>query len=314
MFLFTLIFVIYILTLCGNLLIITLVSYSKILHTPMYFFLTQLSLSDIILTTDICPNLLYIVVNENGTMSFTSCIFQHYIFATTECLECLLLTVMAYDRYLAICHPLHYTSIMNMLFCIQLVAMSWLLSIIIMMISTVTIACLEFCGPNTIDHFFCDALPLLHLSCSDTSLIQIEMILISVAVLFLPFLFIIISYSKVICTILKITSTAGKHKTFSTCSSHLTVVSIFYVTLIFTYGLPTKGQLLSISKLESLFYTVGAPLLNPIIYSLRNKDMKITFIKLLENLLTLYERHITMFKICCDSNRFISTEDKLHGK
>ncbi|XP_077329830.1 olfactory receptor 13A1-like [Lithobates pipiens] len=289
-FLFTLILVIYISTLCGNLLIITLVSYNSNFHTPMYFFLTQLSLSDLILSTDICPNLLYIVVQEYGIMSFRGCMFQHYIFAMTECSECLLLTVMAYDRYLAICKPLHYTSIMDKLFCIKLAVMSWLLGIIIMMISTVTIACLDFCGPNIIDHFFCDALPLLNLSCSDTFVVRVEMILISIAVLFLPFLFIIVSYSNVIFTILKITSATGKQKTFSTCSSHLTVVSIFYVALIFSYGLPSRGQLSSISKLQSLFYTVGTPLVNPIIYSLRNKDMKLTFNKLVGNSVNLDDR------------------------
>lgn len=287
-FLFTLIFVIYILTLCGNLLIVTLVFNSKTLHTPMYFFLTQLSLSDLILATDICPNALDLLAQEDGVMSFTGCMFQHYIFAVTECSECLLLTVMAYDRYLAICYPLKYTYIMNNMFCIKLALTSWLLSLFIMMISTVTIACLDFCGPNIIDHFFCDALPLLNLSCSDTSVVHSEMILISITVLFLPFVFIIISYSNVIFAILKIKSVYGKKKTFSTCSSHLSVVSIFYVTLIFTYGLPNQGQLLGISKLESLFYTVGTPLLNPILYSLRNKDMKITFNKLVENVISLH--------------------------
>ncbi|KAM5171596.1 olfactory receptor 10AG1-like [Mantella aurantiaca] len=249
----------------------------------MYFFLTQLSLSDILLTTDICPNLLYIVFQEDGTMSFRNCILQHYIFAMTECSECLLLTVMAYDRYLAICYPLQYTSVMNQLYCMKLAVMSWLASICIMMISTVTIACLDFCGPNVIDHFFCDALPLLNLSCSNTFVVHVEMILISITVLFLPFLFIIISYGNVVFTILKISSATGKRKTFSTCSSHLAVVSIFYVTLILSYGLPTSGRLASVSKVESLFYTIGTPLVNPIIYSLRNKDIKTTFYKLVEN-------------------------------
>ncbi|CAI9603748.1 unnamed protein product [Staurois parvus] len=286
-FLFTLILVIYISTLCGNVLIITLVSYSNVLHTPMYFFLTQLSLSDIILTTDICPNL-HIVVQEDGTMSFRGCVLQHYIFAMTECSECLLLTVMAYDRYLAICKPLHYTSIMDKLFCIKLASVSWLLGIIIMMISTVTIACLDFCGPNIIDHFFCDALPLLNLSCSDTSEVENTRVFLGIPVLFLPFIFIMCSYMYVIITIMKIPSTDGKKKAFSTCSSHLTIVCIFYTSLISMYGLPTSGSSSDISKVISILYTVGTPLINPIIYSLRNKDIKVASDKIISHFVKFY--------------------------
>ncbi|XP_073479914.1 olfactory receptor 10A3-like [Aquarana catesbeiana] len=279
-FVFIIFLIVYILTVAGNLLLITLVSYNKTLHTPMYFFLSQLSLSDIMLTTDISPNFLYIILYEGGTMNFTNCIFQYYIFVMAECTECLLLTVMSYDRYLAICNPLHYIIIMDEPFCIKLTIFSWLVSICFMMISTITIATLDFCGPNIIDHFFCDVSPLLKLSCSDTFLVQLEMILLSVPILFLPFLFIVISYIFVIFTILNIPSSTGKQKAFSTCSSHLMVVSIFYVTLIVIYDLPTSGQSLTVSKLMSLLYTVGTPLMNPIIYSLRNNDMKIAFAKL----------------------------------
>ncbi|CAI9619171.1 unnamed protein product [Staurois parvus] len=271
---------VYVLTLFGNLLIITLVYYNKTLHTPMYFFLIQLSISDILLTTDIAPYLLYTLLHEGGTMSFTGCIFQQYMFDVIESTECLLLTVMSYDRFLAICKPLHYTSIMNELFCIILTIISWLFSICSMMIAAITIAGLDFCGPNIIDHFFCDVSPLLKLSCSDTFWVQLDMILNSVPLLFLPFLIIIISYTYIIFTILKIPSKTGKQKAFSTCSSHLTVVCIFYVTLIVIYDLPTSGQSLTISKAVSLIYTVGTPLMNPIIYSLRNRDIKMAFAKL----------------------------------
>ncbi|XP_068129380.1 olfactory receptor 10A7-like [Hyperolius riggenbachi] len=287
--LFILVFVIYICTLCGNLLIITLVFYSKTLHTPMYFFITQLAISDIMLTSDIAPNVLYMMHSKAWTMSFTSCVFQEYIFAVTECSECLLLTVMSYDRYLAICNPLHYTSVMNTLLCMGLSIISWLLSIFLVMIVTIKMASLNFCGPNIIDHFYCDALPLISLSCSDISTLQIEMLLVSIAVLFLPFFLIIISYSYVITTIIKIPSTIDKQKAFSTCSSHLIVVSLFYVTLICTYGLPTQGQFLSLNKLLSLLYTVGTPLINPMIYSLRNKDIKIAFEKIIMKIKNLYE-------------------------
>ncbi|KAM5171595.1 olfactory receptor 2G3-like [Mantella aurantiaca] len=277
----------YILTLVGNLLIVTLVSYSKNLHTPMYFFLTQLSLSDIMLTTDITPNLLYILLHKGGTIDFSNCFFQFYIFVMTECTECLLLTVMSYDRYLAICNPLHYINIMNELLCKKLASLSWLLGIGSMMIGAVTVAGLDFCGPNIIDHFFCDVTSLIKLSCSDTFLVQLEMVLLSVPFIFFPFLFIMISYVFVIFTILKIPSNTGKKKAFSTCSSHLMVVSIFYITLIVIYDLPTSGQSLTVSKLMALLYTVGTPLINPIIYSLRNKDMKIAFSKLRNNILNL---------------------------
>nr|DBA29664.1 TPA: hypothetical protein GDO54_005728 [Pyxicephalus adspersus] len=279
-FVFLLLLTVYLLTLFGNLLIILLVYNSNSLHTPMYFFLTQLSLSDIMLTTDIAPNLLYILLHKGTSMPLTNCILQQFIFVVMECSECLLLTVMSYDRYLAICKPLQYMSIMNNLFCMHLIIISWSLSICCMMVGAITIACLNFCGPNIIDHFFCDYLQLLSLSCSDTFWILLEMILNSIPFLFLPFLIVIISYSYVIFTILKIPSNAGKQKAFSTCSSHLMVVCIFYVTLIVIYDLPANEQSLTIRKLASLFYTMGTPLINPIIYSLRNRDIKFAFAKL----------------------------------
>ncbi|XP_068129376.1 olfactory receptor 10A7-like [Hyperolius riggenbachi] len=287
-FFFAVLFVVYILTLCGNLLIITFVYFCDFLHTPMYFFLAQLSLCDIILSTDIAPHLLNVILQQGGTMSFASCIVQYFFFAVAECSECLLLTVMSYDRYLAICNPLHYTAIMNKFLCLKLSIVLWMLSIFIMMASAISIVSLNFCGPNIIDHLFCDVLPLLKLSCSSTIVVNIEVVIISITVLFLPFLLVIVSYSCVIFTIFKIPSATGKHKAFSTCSSHLTVVSIFYVTLICTYGLPNRGQLLNLSKILSISYTLGTPLMNPIIYSLRNKDIKIAFEKLTNNLKHLY--------------------------
>ncbi|XP_068129373.1 olfactory receptor 11L1-like [Hyperolius riggenbachi] len=281
---FVVLLVVYSLTLCGNLLIIACVYFCNILHTPMYFFLTQLSLCDIILSTDIAPHLLNVILKQGGTMSFRSCIVQYFFFAMAECSECLLLTVMSYDRYLAICNPLHYTVIMNNFLCLKLSIMSWMLGISTMMASAISIVSLNFCGPNVMDHFFCDVLPLLKLSCSSTIVVNIEVVIFSITVLFLPFLLIIVSYSCVIFTILKIPSATGKHKAFSTCSSHLTVVSIFYVTLICAYGLPNRGQVLNLGKILSICYTLGTPLMNPIIYSLRNKDIKIAFEKLINNL------------------------------
>ncbi|XP_075061776.1 olfactory receptor 11L1-like [Mixophyes fleayi] len=276
---FLILLVIYCVTICGNFLIITLVTSSKNLQTPMYVFLTQLSMSDIMLATDIVPNMLHTIVNEVGTISFIGCITQFYFFAVCECSECLLLTVMSYDRYLAICNPLRYNSIMDSTLCIKLIIMSWLLSLFIILIDTTTIALLHFCGPNIIDHFFCDYPPLLKLSCSDTSIVQFEVTFLSFPVLIVPFILIIASYVYIIQVILRMSSLAERQKAFSTCSSHLTTVSIFYSTLFCIYVLPTSGQSLSISKVLSLFYTVSTPLLNPIIYSLRNKDMKKAFEK-----------------------------------
>ncbi|XP_063785661.1 olfactory receptor 1468-like [Pseudophryne corroboree] len=277
-FLFILL-VMYSMTLCGNLLIITLVSYSKNLQTPMYLFLTQLSTSDIMLTTTIVPNMLHNIVNEVGTISFVGCITQFYFFAATECSECLLLTVMSYDRYLAICNPLRYNCIMDSALCIQLIIISWLISFTLVLIDTVTLALLHFCGHQMIDHFYCDFPPLLELSCSDTSVLQLEAIFIGFPVVILPFILIIVSYLYIIQAILRLSSFTEQQKAFSTCSSHLIIVSFFYTALFCIYVLPTRGQSRSISKVFSLFYTVVTPLINPIIYSLRNKDMKKAFEK-----------------------------------
>ncbi|XP_075061754.1 olfactory receptor 1500-like [Mixophyes fleayi] len=272
--LFILFLVIYCVTICGNLLLITLVSYNKNLHSPMYFFLTQLSINDIMLTTDIVPNMLYILQDHRGNINFIGCIIQLYFFCASETAECFLLTVMSYDRYLAICNPLRYASIMNSSYCLKLAIISWMLSFSIILLDTITTSMLQFCGPNIIDHFFCDYIPLLEISCSDTTIVQLEIYVLSVIVVIIPCIIIIVSYVNILFTILRTPSNTVRQKAFSTCSSHLTVVSIFFGTLFGVYVLPTKGQSLNISKMLSLVYTVLAPLLNPIIYSLRNKDIK----------------------------------------
>ncbi|KAM8972646.1 olfactory receptor 11L1-like [Pelodytes ibericus] len=271
---FSILLIIYLLTISVNLVLIALVSSSRHLHVPMYIFLTQVSISDMVLTTDIVPMLLSIVLyEEGGVMSLAACITQFYLFCSSETSECFLLTAMSYDRYLAICHPLRYNSIMDNACCIKLIIISWMLGFSLDLTFTVTIAQLRFCGPNIIDHFFCDLGPLLQLSCSDTFIAQMEAILLCVPVLIIPLIIIVVSYFYIVLTIVKIPSISGRQKAFSTCSSHLAVVSIYYGTLISIYIVPSKDQTLSVSKVLSVLYTVVTPMLNPIIYSLRNKDI-----------------------------------------
>ncbi|XP_069818375.1 olfactory receptor 6N1-like [Dendropsophus ebraccatus] len=272
LFLFCLFLMVYCLTMFMNLLIILLVSTSKILHTPMYFFISQLSISDILLSTDIVPNLLHILLNNGATITFIGCMTQFYFFSTSEACECLLLTAMSYDRYVAICNPLRYSSIMTSTYCVSIIATCWLFGFSIIFIDIKTAAKLNYCGSNIIDHLFCDLVPLLDLACSDTYIIDLEG-LISIPTVIFPITIIVVSYTYIISTILRIPSSTGRQKAFSTCSSHLIVVSIFYWTIFSVYVAPTKGRTLSMSKILSLLYTVLTPLVNPIIYSLRNKDI-----------------------------------------
>ncbi|XP_075715643.1 olfactory receptor 6B9-like [Rhinoderma darwinii] len=272
--LFCLLFVLFFFTICGNLLIITLVSISKNLHTPMYFFILQLSINDILLPVNIVPNLFYILMNNGGTITFIGCMTQFLFFASSEAFECLLLTVMSYDRYVAICNPLRYTSIMTSGYCVRLATTSWLVAFSCAFSDTLTISRLKFCGPNIIDHLFCDLLPLREISCSDTFPLKLQMYLQSFPLLIIPGTLIVISYVNIVRTILRIPSNISRQKAFSTCSSHLTVVFIFYLTIFIVYDLPTNGQTSDMNKITSLLYTVFTPLFNPIIYSLRNKDIK----------------------------------------
>ncbi|XP_072006510.1 olfactory receptor 5P52-like [Engystomops pustulosus] len=278
---FSLLLLIYCGTISGNLLIMVLYLVSKTLQSPMYFFITQLSLCDLLLTTDIVPVLLHTVLYGGSSITLIGCITQFSFFVTSECSECLLLSVMSYDRYVAICNPLRYHSIMSDVYCVLSVNVIWFLGFIVMLVYAVSLYNLYFCGPQVIDHFFCDFEPLVKLSCSDTSIIHSQVLILGSVFVVAPFLVIAISYMYIVITILKIPSNTGRHKAFSTCSSHLIVVSIFYGTLMIVYMFPTGGESLTLSKVLSLMYTVVTPLLNPIIYTLRNKDFKEAFHKLI---------------------------------
>ncbi|XP_075131756.1 olfactory receptor 10A7-like [Leptodactylus fuscus] len=273
-FLFCLFLVLYCGTICGNLLIITLVSTSKILHTPMYFFISQLSTCDILLTISIVPNLLHILLNNGAMVTFIGCILQLYFFGTSDVFECFLLAVMSYDRYVAICNPLRYSSIMTNETCVILIVICWVAGFSIILIYIIATIKLDYCGPNIIDHVFCDIVPLLELACSDTFIIHLEMYLIGILTIFIPSTIIVVSYTSIIRAVLRIPSSTGRQKVFSTCSSHLIVVSIFFWTIFSVYIVPTKGQTSTMSKILSLLYTVFTSLVNPIIYSLRNKDIR----------------------------------------
>ncbi|XP_073510971.1 olfactory receptor 5P56-like [Phyllobates terribilis] len=273
-FFFCVFFGIYCGTICGNLLIITLVFTCRNLHTPMYFFISQLSISDILVITDIVPNLLNLLLYNGGNITVFDCITQFYFLCASEAFECFLLTVMAYDRYVAICNPLRYSTIMTSGYCVILSMACWVFGFSAILTYIIKMGKLIFCGSNTIDHLFCDILPLLELSCSDTFIIQLEIYVMAIPTVMIPISVIVISYTYIVLAILRIRSSSGRYKAFSTCSSHLIVVSIFYWTMFSVYVVPTKGQTSTMSKILSLLYTVFTPFINPIIYSLRNKDIR----------------------------------------
>ncbi|XP_073402993.1 olfactory receptor 5G9-like [Dendrobates tinctorius] len=261
-------------TICGNLLIITLVSTSRKLHTPMYFFISQLSISDILVISDIVPYMLHILLNNGRNITLIECITQLYFLGSSESSECFLLSIMSYDRYVAICNPLRYSTIMTSRHCVILSITCWLFGFSFIFIYIIHTANLNFCGSDIIDHLFCDFIPLVELACTDVFIIHLEMYLFSILIVIIPSTIIVISYVHIVLAVLKIPSSTGRQKAFSTCSSHLIVVSLYYWTMFSVYIIPTKGRSLTMSKILSLLYTVFTPLVNPIIYSLRNRDIR----------------------------------------
>uniref|UniRef100_A0A8D0E4E5 Olfactory receptor n=1 Tax=Salvator merianae TaxID=96440 RepID=A0A8D0E4E5_SALMN len=263
--------VIYIATMVGNLLIVILVVTDEHLHTPMYFFLGNLSCLEACYSSTLIPVLLATLLTDGKSISFSSCFLQLFFFGYCLGAECYLLSVMSYDRYLAICKPLHYATIMNNRKCIQLAAVSWTSGFIGISIIMCAMLQLTYCGPNEIDHYFCDSVPLKKLSCTHTDVVEHINLLLLFIYTMPPFLLTLTSYVCIIRAILIIPSTTGRQKAFSTCSSHLIVVSTYYGSLVTVYLLPSSS---SLNKFFSLLYTILPPLINPLIYSLRNKEVK----------------------------------------
>ncbi|NXW52045.1 O11L1 protein, partial [Nyctiprogne leucopyga] len=270
--LFTVVLVIYILTILGNIIIISVVTLEPQLHSPMYKFLKNLSFLEVCYTTTIVPKMLANLLAKSKTISFSGCMAQLYYFISLGATECYLLAVMAYD--LAICEPLHYGVAMTTESYTHLAVGSWVTGVFTGFLPCLMVSRLHFCRYNLIDHFFCDISPLLKLSCSDTTVTEVVIFILSLLVLSSCFLFTLVSYLFIILRILKIPSASGKKITFSTCSSHLMVVTIYYGTMISMYVRPTYNLSSELNKAVSVLYTVVTPLLNPVIYSLRNKAFK----------------------------------------
>ncbi|XP_007485699.2 olfactory receptor 5V1-like [Monodelphis domestica] len=273
--LFFLVFlVIYLITILGNTLIITAVVVNPVLHTPMYYFLSNLSFVDICYTSTTVPTMLVNFFQEKKTISYEGCLSQLFFLVTCAGTEGVLLAAMAYDRFAAICHPLRYPVLMSRRVCAYLAAGSCLCGLVNSLVHTGLTTTLVLCSSNEISHFLCDIPQLLKLSCSDTSVNEIALYVASVFIDLSPCLFIAVSYMLIISAILKIQSAQGRHKAFSTCASHLTVVIIFFGTALFNYDRPSSDYSLDVSILVSSLFCIVTPMLNPIIYSLRNKEIK----------------------------------------
>ncbi|XP_019344063.2 olfactory receptor 2A12-like [Alligator mississippiensis] len=275
--------IIYIITLLGNLVIFSLICLDPHLHTPMYFFLSNLSVLDICYSSSTIFHLLSNFLFQRRTISLVGCAAQMYLFLVLATTECILLSVMAYDRYVAICLPLNYTVIMNQRTRVTLAMVSWGSGLVVPVPFTVLTWRLPFCGPNVINHFFCEMPALWRLACSDTQPIELTTQVGSLFSLLAPIIFIFVSYVHILAAILKINYSGGRQKAFSTCFSHLVVVALFYGTAFFRYIQPMSLRTPVLNKVISLFYTVLTPMLNPIIYSLRNREVKMALVKMLRN-------------------------------
>ncbi|XP_076975729.1 olfactory receptor 7C2-like [Tamandua tetradactyla] len=264
----------YLVTVMGNLLIILTIISDSHLHVPMYFFLSNLSFADICFTSNTIPKMLVNIQMQKKVITYAGCLSQIFFFIVFGSLESLLLTMMAYDRFVAICHPLHYTVIMHPRLCVLLVLGSWCLSVIASLLETLAVLRLSFCTHLEIPHVFCDVLEVLKLACSDTLINNLFVYLVATITGVFPLSGILFSYSRIVSSILRISSSEGKYKAFSTCGSQLSVVSLFYGTGLGIYLSSAASPSSRTSVVVSVMYTMVTPMLNPFIYSLRNRDMK----------------------------------------
>ncbi|XP_040846607.1 olfactory receptor 6C75 [Ochotona curzoniae] len=275
--LFVFLLVTYMLSVTGNLIIIILTLSDPHLQTPMYFFLRNFSFLEISFTSVCIPRFLVTIVTGDRTISYNGCVAQLFFFIFLGATEFYLLAAMSYDRYVAICKPLHYTTIMNSKVCILLVLSSWLAGFLIIFPPTIFLLQLDFCASNVIDHFICDSSPILQLSCTNTRFLELVAFFLAVVTLMVTLTLVILSYTKIIRTILRIPSTSQRKKAFSTCSSHMVVVSLSYGSCIFMYIKPSARERVTLSKGVAVLNTSVAPLLNPFIYTLRNQQVKRAF-------------------------------------
>ncbi|XP_072455501.1 olfactory receptor 7C1-like [Notamacropus eugenii] len=274
----------YLVTVGGNLLIMLTIGSDSHLHTPMYFFLSNLSLVDLCLVSTLVPKMLVNFLTHSKAISYAGCLTQMYFFMIFASSDTLLLTVMAYDRFVAICHPLSYVTIMSPQFCVLLALLSWTISLLNAVLHSLLVMRLLFCSEREIPLFYCDLTQVLRLSCSDTLVNDILVYLITGLLGFLPFTGIIFSYAQICSSILRVPSTGGKYKAFSTCGSHLCVVLLFYGTVIGVYLSSSFTESSWKSSVASVMYAVVTPMLNPFIYSLRNKDIKDALRRLISRL------------------------------
>ncbi|XP_068964185.1 olfactory receptor 5B2-like [Petaurus breviceps papuanus] len=273
---------IYFITLVGNLGIVVLISWNCHLHTPMYFFLSHLSLVDLGYSSAVTPKVMAGILTGDKAISYNGCATQLFFFGAFAGTESFLLASMAYDRHAAICKPLHYTTTMTSTVCILLASGSHISGFLMSAIVIGNTFSLSFCRSNVIHHFFCEVPSLLVLSCSDIHICESVLFTLGSFTVFFPFLVIFTSYWLIFITILKIHSAEGRQKAFSTCASHLTAVSIFYGTIIFMYFQPSSSHSMDSDKVVSVFYTMVIPMLNPLVYSLRNKEVKNAFKKVIK--------------------------------
>lgn len=280
-FLFGVFLIMYTIILMGNSLIIIITKMDPSLQTPMYFFLGNFSSLEICYVSVTVPRLLIDLCSQNRNIPFLACAAQMYFFLVFGATECLLLTSMAYDRYVAICNPLLYPLLMNSRLCVQLATGCWVSGVPVHIVLTYQIFSLPFCGSNQLNHFFCDIPPVLKLACGDTLLTETLVYVVAVLVVTVPFMLILGSYVRIIETILKLPSATGRAKAFSTCSSHLMVVALFFGSGLITYLRPKSSHSIGMDKFLSLFYTIVTPMFNPMIYCLRNKEVMVALRKFL---------------------------------